>query len=146
MAQWKRYPFTASSFSFCFHENLPLPPLPASSSTSLFTTLPNAAFYPRKTSKRLKLPGLHPNFCHISIVRQHTKYKDYQPVQKCKDVNISVYCSSRTTACYCYMQLDYSYVNTGHSLLFNQIFVQHWELKVEHIFSTLTPLPDSGIK
>ena len=66
--------------------------------------------------------------------RQQTKYKDYKPIQKCEDVNISVYCCNQTTACYCYMQLDYSYANTGRSLHFNQIFVQHWESVVEHIF------------
>ena len=32
------------------------------------------------------------------------------------------------------MQLDYSYVNTGRSSQFNQIFAQHWESGVEHIF------------
>ena len=98
MAKWKQNPFTASSFNFRFHENLPLspPPLPASASTFLVTTLPNAAFYPKKTSKRLKLPRLCLIFCQISIVRQHTKYKDYKTIQKCEDVNISVYrCSSR---------------------------------------------------
>ena len=39
----------------------------ASASISLITTSPNAAFYPRKTSKRLKLPRPSPNFCQISI-------------------------------------------------------------------------------
>ena len=98
MAKWKQNPFTASSFNFRFHENLPLSllPLPASASTFLVTTLPNAAFYPRKTSKRLKLPGLCLIFCQISIVRQHTKYKDYKTIQKYEDVNISVYrCSQQ---------------------------------------------------
>ena len=33
-----------------------------------------------------------------------------------------------------YMQLDCSYVNTGRSLHFNQIFVQHWESGVEYKF------------
>ena len=32
------------------------------------------------------------------------------------------------------MQFNYSYVNTERSLHFNQIFVQHWESEVEHIF------------
>ena len=131
MAKWKRkrYPFTDSSFRFRFHENLPLSslrlPTSASTSTCLVTTLPNALFYSTKTSKRLKLAGFRPNFCQISTVRQHTKYKDYKPIQKCEEINISVYCCSQTTACYCYMQLDYSYVNTGRSLHFNQMFVQH---------------------
>ena len=52
---------------------LPLPQKFAAS-TSLVTTLPNAAFYTRKTSKRLKFWGLRPNSCQISMVRQQTKY------------------------------------------------------------------------
>ena len=75
-----------------------------------------------------------------SATLQQTKYK---PIQECEDVNISVYCCSQTNAsCYCFMQLDYSYVRTGRSLHFNQIFVQHWESSI--YFSTLTPTRNSG--
>ena len=77
--------------------------------------------------------GLRPNFCEMCIVRQHTKYKDFKPIQKCKDVNISVNCCSHTNECYCYMQVDYSYVYNERSLHFNQIFEQHCESGVEHI-------------
>ena len=49
-------------------------------------TLPNVAFYPRKTIEKAKTSGSPPEFCQICIVRQHTKYKDYKPIQKCEDV------------------------------------------------------------
>ena len=139
MAKWKRYPFTASRFRF--HKNLPISPLrlpaSASASTSLVTTLSNAAFYPTKTSKRLKLPRIRSNFCQISIVRQHTKYKDYKPIQKCEDVNISVYCCSQITACYCYIQLDYSYV----AYILMRFLCSTGSPESSIYFSTLTPTP-----
>ena len=101
---------------------------------------------PLKKSKRLKLPGLRPNFCQISIVRQHTKYKDYKPNQKCEDVNISIYCCSLTTACYCYMQLGYSCVKTGRTVAYILIrFLCNTGSRESSIyFSTPTPTPDSG--
>ena len=40
------------------------------------------------------------------------------------------------------MQLDYSYVNTGRSLHFNQIFVQHWEST--YIFRLWLPTPEKS--
>ena len=74
-------------------------PLPASASTKICRfhrfrfqipvyNITKCCILPWKISNGLKLPGLCPNFCQISIARQHTKYKDYKPIQKCEGVNI----------------------------------------------------------
>ena len=116
-------------------------PLPAFASKSLVTTLPNTAFYLRKTSKRLKLPGLRPNFCQISIVRQHSKYKDYKPIQKYEDVNTAVTRLLRATAT---CNLATVTLTQDVASILIRFLCNTGSRELSIYFSTLTPTPDSG--